>query len=59
MSNNSTVGKKWLIGITDYVVLPANIEQEAFEEAEFVFLSDWRASAANRKVWQQVDAILL
>ncbi len=33
--------------------------QDALEEAEFVFLSDWRASESNRKVWQEVDAILL
>ena len=59
MSQNNTDSKKWLVGITDYVVPPADIEQEAFEGAEFVFLSDWRASEANRKIWQEVDAILL
>ena len=51
--------KKWLIGITDYIVPPADIEQEAFGAAEFVFLADWRASEENRRMWGAVDAILL
>ena len=54
-----THNNKWLIGITDHIVPPADIEQAAFGDAEFVFLADWRASEENRKMWQAVDAILL
>ncbi len=50
---------KWLIGITDYVTAPADIEQQAFPEAEFVFLDDWRASERNRQQWQRTDALLV
>ena len=49
----------WLVGITDYIPPPAEVEQEAFGEAEFVFLNDWRQSAENRKPWQEVDALLV
>jgi len=59
MAQNNNDSKKWLIGITDYVTPPADIEQAAFGDAEFVFLADWRASEENRKMWQAVDAILL
>jgi D-3-phosphoglycerate dehydrogenase len=51
--------KQWLIGITDYLVAPAHIEQQAFPEAEFVFLRDWRASEQNRQQWQRTDALLV
>jgi D-3-phosphoglycerate dehydrogenase len=52
-------GKKWIVGITDHVTPPADIEQKAFPEAEFCFLSDWRAAEENREEWQQVDVVLV
>jgi phosphoglycerate dehydrogenase-like enzyme len=55
----SSSEKPWRIGITDYVLPPADFEQQAFPEAEFVFLKDWRADPANRTDWQNVDAILV
>jgi len=51
--------KKWTIGITDFFRPPADIEQKAYPEAEFLFLSDWRTSEKNREEWQKVDAILI
>ena len=51
--------KRWLVGITDHVVPPADIEREAFGEAEFCFLGDWRADGAAREAWRRVDALLL
>ena len=51
--------RRWLIGISDHLVSPADLEQEAFPEAEFVFLSDWRSSDAAREQWQQIDALLV
>jgi D-3-phosphoglycerate dehydrogenase len=51
--------KKWIIGITDHLTPPADIEQSAFPEAEFRFLPDWRTSDENCKEWQEVDAILV
>ena len=51
---------RWIVGITDHVPPPADIEQEAFGEAEFRFLPDWRAGpAANRREWSDVDALLV
>lgn len=52
-------GRRWLIGISDHLVSPADLEEEAFPEAEFVFLSDWRTRDAARVRWQQVDALLV
>ena len=51
--------RQWVVGITDHVVPPADIEREAFPEAEFRFLSDWRAAEENQEAWRQVDAILV
>lgn len=51
--------RKWLIGITDYVTPPADIEQQAFPEAEFAFLGNWRASDENKQRWQRADALLV
>jgi phosphoglycerate dehydrogenase-like enzyme len=51
--------KEWVVGITDYIISPANIEQEAFPEAEFRFLPDWRASEKNQEAWRQVEALLV
>ena len=50
---------KWVVGITDKVVPPADIEQAAFPEAGFVFLSDWRASKQAAQEWRRVDALLV
>ncbi len=50
---------KRLVGITDKVVPPADIEMEAFPEAEFVFLRDWRESATAAETWRRVDALLV
>jgi phosphoglycerate dehydrogenase-like enzyme len=51
--------KKWVIGITDHIVPPADIEQAAFPEAEFRFLPDWRKDAAARAAWREADALLV
>ena len=51
--------KRWTVGITDFVKPPITSEVEAFPEAEFIFLSDWRESDENKKQWQTVDAILV
>jgi D-3-phosphoglycerate dehydrogenase len=50
---------RWSVGITDHITPPADIEQQAFPGADFHFLSDWRATGENQKMWQQVDAILV
>jgi D-3-phosphoglycerate dehydrogenase len=50
---------EWLVGISDHIVPPPDIEQEAFPEAEFRFLSDWREAEENREEWQGVDALLV
>ena len=58
MSDTQTT-QKYLIGITDYITPPAAIEQEAFGEAKFIYLKDWRTSLEHRNQWQQVDALLV
>ncbi|MBN1811343.1 MAG: hypothetical protein JXA14_05875, partial [Anaerolineae bacterium] len=50
---------EWIVGITDHITPPADIEQSAFPEAEFRFLPDWRAAEENRAAWRQVGAILV
>jgi D-3-phosphoglycerate dehydrogenase len=50
---------EWIVGITDHITPPADIERSAFPEAEFRFLPDWRAAEENRTAWRQVDAILV
>ena len=50
---------QWSVGITDHITPPADIEQQAFPEADFRFLSDWRATKENQNMWRQVDAILV
>jgi len=52
-------GRRWVVGITDHVVPPADIEQTAFPEAEFRFLPDWRRGPAERRAWQEADALLV
>jgi D-3-phosphoglycerate dehydrogenase len=59
MSGKNISPKKWTVGITDFFQPPADIEQKAFPESEFLFLSDWRISEKNREEWQKVDAILI
>ncbi len=51
--------KKFLIGITDHIVPPADLEQNAFPEAEFIFLPDWHDAEQNKTPWRQVHAILV
>ncbi|MHC4247813.1 MAG: C-terminal binding protein [Planctomycetota bacterium] len=51
--------KRWVVGITDFFTAPAENEAEAFPEAEFRFLSDWRASDASRAEWASADALLV
>lgn len=53
------MAKKWLIGITDFVQPPADIEQSAFPEAEFCFLQDWHLSEDNKQQWKKVDGLLV
>ena len=49
----------WVVGITDHIRPPADIEAEAFGEAEFRFLRDWRAAEENRQAWREADALLV
>lgn len=49
----------WLVGITDHIRPPADIEQAAFPEASFRFLGDWRRDAAAADDWRRVDALLV
>ncbi len=51
--------KKFKIGITDFVTPPVEAEESAFPEAEFSFLSDWKASSAAREQWRECDALLV
>lgn len=51
--------RKWVVGITDKVVPPADIEAEAFPEAEFVFLRDWRSCTAAAADWRRVEGLLV
>jgi D-3-phosphoglycerate dehydrogenase len=59
VKNKLPGGKQWIVGITDFVQPPVDIEQAAFPEAEFRFLSDWRVSEESREEWSQVDALLV
>ncbi len=47
---------KWHIGITDFIEPPADIEQQAFPDAEYIFLPDWHK---NKEPWSRVDALLV
>lgn len=51
--------KRWVVGITDYIIPPADIESRAFPEAEFCFLPDWRKTEAGISQWRNVDALLV
>jgi len=57
--NRPSDGKRWIVGITDHIVPPADIEQEAFPEAHFRFLPDWRSGDEARRAWQEADALLV
>ena len=59
MSEKHAGGKRWTVGITDYVAPPPDIESEAFPAAEFRFLSDWRTSEAALAEWRASDALLV
>ncbi len=47
-----------IVGITDYIRPPADFEAEAFPEAEFLFLGDWRADESAKADWRRCDAVL-
>ncbi len=47
-----------VVGITDYIRPPADFETEAFPEAQFVFLNDWREDESARADWRRCDALL-
>ena len=51
--------RRWKVGITDHVLPPADIERQAFPEADFHFLGDWRADASARRAWGKMDALLV
>ena len=59
MQSTNSLDKQGVIGITDYVTPPADIEQKAFPEAEFIFLKDWKASPKSADQWRKVHAILV
>ncbi len=47
-----------LVGITDYIEPPADLEREGFPEAEFIFLRDWRGGPEAEAKWRSCDALL-
>ncbi len=57
MKNNEK--NTWLVGITDRVKSPEEIEHKAFPEAEFVCLDDWRSSVDSSAQWKKLDALLV
>ncbi len=59
MAEKGAGAKRFVVGITDFFTAPAENEAAAFPEAEFRFLSDWRASEASRAEWASADAILV
>lgn len=58
-SKNERKSTKWTVGITDFFKPPADIEQKAFPEAQFCFLSDWKKSKKSMEKWREVDALLI
>ena len=50
--------KDWIVGITDKIVPPPEIENTAFPEADIRVLPDWRESEDNIAQWKEVDALL-
>lgn len=50
---------KWILGITDRILPPGEVEKAAFPEAEIRFLSNWRESNKNLAEWKEVDALLV
>ena len=57
--NRRSDSRRWIVGITDHIVPPADIEQEAFPEADLRFLPDWHAGDEARRAWQEADALLV
>ncbi len=57
--NRPSDSKRWVVGITDHIVPPADIEEAAFPEADFRFLPDWHTGQEARRAWQQADALLV
>ena len=57
--NHRSDSRRWIVGITDHIVPPADIEQEAFPEADLRFLPDWRRGEEARRAWQEADALLV
>lgn len=49
----------WVVGITDHLQPPADLESAAFPEAEFRFLPDWRLDPVAADAWRTVDALLV
>ena len=50
--------QNWIVGITDKIVPPPEIENTAFPEADIRVLPDWRESKENIAQWKEVDALL-
>lgn len=59
MERGSNADNRLLVGITDRVLPPGDIEREAFPEAEFLFLRDWREGPEAAAGWKKVDALLV
>jgi len=57
--NRPSNDKQWIVGITDHVPPPADVEESAFPEAELRFLPDWRKDPAGRDAWREVDGLLV
>ena len=55
---NNITEKKWIVGIADFIKPPANIEQQGFPNAEFIFLPDFDLGTHEMNIWKTVDAVL-
>ncbi len=58
MAEETQAGRRYNIGITDYVQPPPDVEREAFPEADFVYLRDWREDEAAREQWRRAEGLL-
>jgi len=59
MTAATSNGKKYIVGITDFLTPPIEAEERAFPEAGFRFLPDWKSSPAARLQWRECDALLI
>ena len=51
--------RQFVVGITDRVDPPGEVEQTAFPEAKLVFLKHWKEDEETRDLWRRVDGLLV